>query len=244
MSSTAGETAEEEQTSKEPTIDRDKEEDSIVSETTTESSRATVMPIENVPVSSVEPQHQQQQATSAEAEDKETVTESEAMEQVNLAEEQEEGGDDDEMVAISESAATSEVIVDDDVVDDEAEDMADEPEEETMEEEVVVEEEEEGEGEEEGDEDEEDVDIEGFETATTDQNMEGDVGMTKSDPIELSSDEDTEHIPPVMLSSTVRSVDLLHVCRLSVCMCVCLNVHLCLSICLCACVCLSVYSDF
>ena len=207
MSSTAGEMTEEEQTSKEPTIDHDKEEDSmatmsVVSETTTESSRATVMPIENVPVSSVEPQHQQQQ-TNTEAEDKEAVAEPEVLEQMQ---EQEEGGDDDEMVAISESAATSEVIVDDDDddVDDEAEDMADEPEEETMEE-VVEEEEEEGEGDEEADDDDDDdVDIEGFETAATDQNMEEDVGMSKSDPIELSSDEETERIPPVMLSSTVR----------------------------------------
>ena len=135
------------------------------------------------------------------------------MEQTTSVQDQDEAGGDDDMVAISESVATSEVIVDDD--DDGTDDIADEPEEETIE----ADEEEEEECDEEAD-DEEDVDIEGFETAGGEQIMETDIGMSKSDPIELSSDEDTEHIPPVMLSSTVRSVHLcLFVCLYVIYMC-------------------------
>ena len=122
------------------------------------------------------------------------------------------------MTAVSESAATSEVIVDDDdneVVGEEDDNMADDQDEEAMEaeEEEVVEEEEEI-----GDEetDDEDVDIEGFETAAT----EPYIGLSKSDPIELSSDDAERGPPPsVMLSSTIRSGDLCELCMLCVCAC-------------------------
>lgn len=212
MSSTAGDTTEEELATKEADTDRTKEEDSaatgsVVSETTSESTSIAIMPVNNIPIShyiSKEPQHQQQPETETKTEDRET--EQETMEQAIPVEEQEEDGGDDDMAAISESAATSEVIVDDDDDDDEATDIADEPEEVMMEAEEVVEEEECDE--EVDDEEDEDVDIEGFESAHTGQTMEADAGMSKSDPIELSSDEESERIPPVMLSSTVRSVDL------------------------------------
>jgi len=44
-----------------------------------------------------------------------------------------------------------------------------------------------------------DVDIEGYEATTTEPNMKTDVGLSKNDPIELSSDEETEQTPLVML---------------------------------------------
>ena len=166
--------------------------------------------------------------TEPTVEDKETVAEAEVVENAGMVEEQEEGYDDDEMTAVSESAATSEVVIDDDdneVVGEEDDNMADDQDEEAMEaeEEEVVEEEEEVCDEEADDEEDEDVDIEGFETATT----EPYVGLSKSDPIELSSDDEGEQVPPpsVMLSSTIRSGDLCEpVYVMYVCMCECICV--------------------
>ena len=217
--STAGETTEEEQTGKELMIDPgSKDEDvtaSIVSETTSEATSITVTAIDNIPLSSHITKVQEME-TEAKAEDKEVVTEQEAMEQTSAVEEQEE---DDDMGAASGSAATSEVNIDDeDDVEGEGDgNMADEAEEEeTMEpeEEEVVEEEDEEDEEADDEEEEEEVDIEGFETGAT-----TDVGLSKSDPIELSSDDEP---PPVMLSSA---------------RCVCLSVCLCYMHVLYVCVC-------
>ena len=217
--STAGETTDEEQTGKEPMTDlsRDETAASVVSETTSEATSIMVTAIDNIPLSShITKVQEQQMETEAKAEDREVVAEQEAMEQTSAVEEQEE---DDDMTAVSESAATSEVNVDDeDDVEGEGDgNMADEAEEEeTMEaEEEEVEEEEEEEGDEEADDEEEEVDIEGFETAvTTDV-----VGLSKSDPIELSSDDEPDQIPPVMLSSA-RCVCLPNLSvRLYVCLC-------------------------
>ena len=234
MSSTVGETTEDEQMmSKEPMADQEKEEEgtvaeSVVSESVSEGTSSVVITaIDNIPISS---QHLQQPETTV---DKETEQE-EVMEQTTLAEEQMGDGDED-MAAISESAATSEVIVDDD--EDGDEEGGNVAEEETMEaeEEEVVEEEEECD-EEADDEDDEDIDIEGFEPATTSGViMEANVGLSKNDAIELSSDDDGEHnVPSVMLSDTARLV-CLSVCQ-SVCLSVCVYVCVCLCVCVCVCV--------
>ena len=230
-SSTAGETTEEELTGREPATDHARDEDmagSVVSETTTEATSVIVTTLENVPLSSHVSELQQQMDTKQTVEDKETIAEREVVEHAGMVE-QEEGYDDDEMTAVSESAATSEVIIDgdddnDEVVGEEDDNMADEQDEEALEaeEEEVVEEEEVGD-EEADDEEDEDVDIEGFETAAT----EPYVGLSKSDPIELSSDDDAERVPPssVMLSSTMRSGDLCGLCIVCLCLFVCVYVH-------------------
>jgi len=224
---------------KEPIANHSKEDDSATalsvmstaaSETASESTSVIITAVDTHPsvsASSHTPKDQQLQSvvepmTGDISEDKET--DQEMMEQTALVEEHEvvDDGGDDNMAPVSESAATSEVIIDDD--DDDAEVGADEPEEETMEaEEEEVEEEGNEEAEDNNDEDEEDVDIEGYEATTTEPNMETDVGLSKSDPIELSSDEETEQTPSVMLSSTVRLVFRVCVCvSVSVCVCVCL----------------------